>query len=225
MPKRAGQPAKAKRGPSRVEAAMDKLEKEGPYTLERAMVVARMCARSQEWQIGDLFDDIPHKFSPEELKKLIHWKEHVPPAERKSWCEGTGGYSETRPDGSISEKAWKLQHLTGELTDAHLDIIATVSDSNFDAILENVEVVDLSPEVRRRWLTDMREAAEKRTRRFELEYAKDKAERAAQREANRAADEAARQAVAQPRNPFRDGSPVRAQPAKPKAWNGLGKFP
>lgn len=204
---------------------MDKLQNEGPYTLDRALVVARMCARSEEWQIGDLFDEIPHKFSPTELNKLIHWKEHVPPAEHKNWCEGTGGYVQTWADGSLKEKAWRFQHVTAELTDEHLDVIATVSDSNFQEILEHVEAVDLSPEVRRRWLTDLREADAKRTKRYEIEHAKNEAIWAAEREAKRAAAEAARQATAQQRNPFRDTSPVRAQPAKPKAWNGLGKFP
>jgi len=159
-----------RKGPSRVEQALEKFQNQGPYTLKETLRVAKMCARGEDFQVGDTLDEIAHKFSPEELRKLIHWEKHLPVEDHSAWCFGTGGSYEKFGDGRIRAEAWRLTHLDEALTDEQLDVIVTVSNSTFERLLKAIDATYLSVETKRNLLTGMRIAAGEKYRGWQAEY-------------------------------------------------------
>lgn len=163
---------------------MDKFQKKGPYTLKAALQVAKMCARSEDWQIGDTLSEVAHKFSPEEFDKLLHWKKHLPEEDHSAWCIGTGGDYMKLGNGRVSANAWRLKRLDEEFSDAHLDIIAGASDHTFSDLLESLDIQYVSRGTRRMLLSVMRIAEEENGKGWKAEYDKAVASRDSSPERN-----------------------------------------
>lgn len=94
---------------------LDIFEKQGPYTFKRALQLAKLCARSKEWQLGDTLTECIDKFSPVELEKILNPEKYCSPTEYEQWLRGTEGYT--------------FENYTGTFTNEQLEVVAN-SDLN-----------------------------------------------------------------------------------------------
>lgn len=84
----------------------------GPYTFAAVLSLAKQCARSQDWQVGDDLSDVIGKFSFEEFEKIMNPQRYCMIKELEQWKKGTCD--------------WQLDCLPdiGTFTDQHCEIIA-----------------------------------------------------------------------------------------------------
>lgn len=87
----------------------------GPYMFAAVLSLAKQCARSEDWQIGDDLSDVIQKFSLEEFEKVMNPERYCTSEELKQWKKGTFG--------------WQLDWMPdiGTFTDEHCEIIAQSS--------------------------------------------------------------------------------------------------
>jgi len=107
-----------------LEAAINKFEKQGPYTFVNAFALAKRCARSNEWQLGDSLDIISHKFPLPEFKLLVNAKSHLNANDFAIWAKGTDD--------------WDIQCINHQHTNEQLALIAERVDI-LDGIVADVD--------------------------------------------------------------------------------------
>jgi len=88
---------------------LDKFEKDGPFTFDRAFALVKLCAKSKDTDFHDVLDNILYKFPPEELEKILHFSGDAIGPGVHIWEKGCSyGRSFTNYNGQFTAEQLKV---------------------------------------------------------------------------------------------------------------------